>query len=100
MVSKENGLDAALHGVPTVPASDHPLAPGVVTESELPDTRPTADARVAMPQDRQPGGMDPSPEHADYTRQAENQGAHEARVSLLRRHPIAIPTGALVFALV
>jgi len=53
-----------------------------------------------MPQDRQPGGMDPSPEHSDDVPQAENQSAHETRAGLLRRHPIAVPAGALVFALV
>jgi membrane fusion protein (multidrug efflux system) len=98
MVSKANGLDEAAHEVPTVPASDHPLAPGVVIKSELADTRSSAEAKVAVPQDRQPGGMDPSPEHADDTEQA--QDAREPRANLLRRHPIAIPTGALVFALV
>src|SRR5260370_40474357 len=98
MVWKENGLDEALHGIPTVPASDHPLAPGVVTESELPDARPPAEAKVAIPQDRRPG-MDPLPEHADDAQQVENQGAHRTRSRLLRRHPIAIPTGALAFAL-
>jgi membrane fusion protein (multidrug efflux system) len=98
MVSKANGLDEAAHEVPTVPASDHPLAPGVVIKSELADTRSSAEAKVAVPQDRQPGGMDPSPEHADDTEQA--QDAREPRANLLRRHPIAIPTGALAFALV
>jgi membrane fusion protein, multidrug efflux system len=99
MVSKENGLDEALHVVPTVPASDYPLAPGVVSEGELPTAvvRPAAEAKVATPQDRQPGGMDPPP---DDSPQAKSQSAHEARASRLRRHPIAIPTGALVFALV
>jgi membrane fusion protein, multidrug efflux system len=100
MVSKENGLDEAAHEVPTVPASGHPLAPGVVIESELPDTRPPAEAKAAVPQDRQSGGVDPSREHADDTQQVEKQDAHEARASLLRRHPIAIPIGALVFAMV
>src|SRR5882724_1426510 len=102
MVSNGNDLDDAPHAVPTVPASDHPLAPGVVAEGELParDTRPTADGKVAMPQNRRPGGMDPLPEHADDTQQAENPSAHETRAGLLRRHPIAVPTGALFFALV
>jgi membrane fusion protein (multidrug efflux system) len=39
------------------------------------------------------------PEHADDAQQAENPSAHETRVRLLRRHPIAIPTGAIVFML-
>jgi membrane fusion protein (multidrug efflux system) len=101
MVSNGNELDDAPHVVPTVPASDYPLAPGVVTEGELPteDVRPAAEAKVAVPQDRQPGGVDPSPQHAGGTPQAENPSAHETRASLLRRHPIAIPTGALVFTL-
>src|SRR5882724_5188337 len=102
MVSNGTDLDDAPHVVPTVPGSDYPLARGAVAECELPtrDTRPAADARVAMPQDRQPGGMDPSPEHSDDVPRAENQGAHETRADLLRRHPIAVPAGALVFALV
>jgi membrane fusion protein (multidrug efflux system) len=100
MVSKANGLDEAAHEVPTVPASDHPLAPGVVIESELADTRPPTKAKGAVPQDRQPGGIDPSREHADDTQRVEKQDAREPRANLLRRHPIAIPTGALVFALV
>jgi len=101
MVSNGTDLDDAPHVVPTVPDSDYPLAPSVVAEGELPteDTRPAADARVAMPQDRQAGGMDPSPEHSDDVPQAENQGVHETRAGLLRRHPIAVPAGALVFAL-
>jgi membrane fusion protein, multidrug efflux system len=100
MALKDNGLGEAAHQVPTVPASDHPLAPGVVIDSELPDTRPPGEARIAVPQDRQSGGIDPSPEHADDAQQVENQGAHKTRAHLLRRHPIAIATGALVFALV
>jgi membrane fusion protein (multidrug efflux system) len=100
MVSKANGLDEAAHEVPTVPASDHPLAPGVVIESELADTRPPTKAKGAVPQDRQPGGIDPSREHADDTQRVEKQDAREPRANLLRRHPIAIPTGALAFALV
>ncbi|HEV7394358.1 MAG TPA: hypothetical protein VGO08_22150, partial [Burkholderiales bacterium] len=101
MVPNGNDLDDAPHVVPTVPDSDHPLAPGVVAEGELPteDTRPAADARVAKPPDRQPSGKDPLPEHADDTQQAEDPSARETRVSLLRRHPIAIPAGTLVFAL-
>src|SRR5882757_2066731 len=101
MVSNGNDLDDAPHAVPAAPASDHPLAPGVVTEGELParDTRPVADARVAVPPDRQPGGKDPLPEDADDTQQAKDPSARETRASLLRRHPIAIPAGALVFAL-
>jgi membrane fusion protein (multidrug efflux system) len=53
-----------------------------------------------VPQDRQPGGIDPSREHADDTQRVEKQDAREPRANLLRRHPIAIPTGALAFALV
>jgi membrane fusion protein (multidrug efflux system) len=100
MALKENDLAEAPHEVPTVPPSDHPLAPGVVTEGELPaeDARPAAKAKVAVP-DRQPGGTDPLREHPEDTQQPENASAHEARASLLRRHPIAIPVGALVFIL-
>jgi membrane fusion protein (multidrug efflux system) len=97
MALKENGLDEPVHEVPTVPASDHPLAPGVVIESELPDTRPPAEAKVAVPHDRQSGGIDPSPAHAGDTKWVEKQDAY---ASLLRRHPISIPIGALVFPLV
>src|SRR5438445_9883270 len=101
MVSNGNDLDNATRVVPTVPASDYPLAPGLVAEGEFPtrDTRPAADARVATPQDHQPAGMDPSPEHSDDTQQAEIQSAHEARAGLLRRHPIGIPIAAIVFTL-
>jgi membrane fusion protein, multidrug efflux system len=101
MVSNGNDLGDAPHVVPTVPDSDYPLAPGVIAEGELPaeDTRHAADARVATPQDRQPGGMDPSPEHSDDVPQAENQSTRERRAGLLRRHPIVVPAGALVFAL-
>jgi membrane fusion protein (multidrug efflux system) len=101
MVSKESDLDDAPHVVPTVPPPDQPLVPREVTEDELPieDVRPAAEAKVAMPRDRAPGGIDPSPEHANDAPQAENPNAHETRASLRRRHPIAIPAGALVFAL-
>jgi membrane fusion protein (multidrug efflux system) len=101
MALKENDLAEAPHEIPTVPPSDHSLAPSVVTEGELPaeDARPAAEAKVAVPQDRQPGGTDPLREHPEDTQQAENGSAHEVRASLLRRHPIAIPVGVLVFIL-
>jgi membrane fusion protein (multidrug efflux system) len=101
MALKENDLAEAPHEVPTVPASDHPLAPRVVAEDELPteDVRPTAEAKVATPQDRPAEGKDPLPEHAEDTQPAENPSAREAHASLLRRHRIAVPAGALVFML-
>jgi membrane fusion protein (multidrug efflux system) len=51
------------------------------------------------PLDREPGGVDRQPQQSGDTEQAQSPSTDEARTSLLRRHPILIPTGALVLAL-
>jgi membrane fusion protein (multidrug efflux system) len=99
MVSKENSLGDTPDALKLAPGP--PLAPGAVTEGELPsqDARPIADATVAIPPDREPGGVEQSPEQSDDTKQAENPREHEVHAGFLRRHPIAIAAGAIVFAL-
>src|SRR5437868_3693061 len=103
MVSNGNGLDSARHAVPIARelASVPPSAPGAVTEGELPvqHARPTAEATVGPPGDREPGGVDRRPKQSGDTGQAEGPSTDAARTSVLRRHPILIPTGALVLAL-
>jgi membrane fusion protein, multidrug efflux system len=102
MLAKEESLDTARQAVPKGPEAfrDPPGAPAL-REGELrtPGARQSIEARAPAPQDRQARDLEPPADKPDGTRQAEGPIGDEGRKSLVRRHPIAIPVGAIFLAL-
>jgi membrane fusion protein, multidrug efflux system len=102
MLSKGNSLDVAPHPVPG-PPSDAPPPLALVAEGDLRilDARRPVEARA--PQDREPGGVNPSAKDSDDAQQTGNSTGDDAHKNFRRCHPITVATGgaillALVFA--
>jgi len=99
MKPNENGSDAAPDTVTAAPERRSAPAAPIGDAQGTEESRLAAEATLAMPQDRQPDGADTSRESADDTQPAESPSVHQTHASLLRRHPIAISAGAMVFIL-
>jgi membrane fusion protein (multidrug efflux system) len=93
---KPNGNDSDAAPDAVTAAPERPAAPAARTAGAQANDQvePVAEPTIAIP-----GGTDALREAADDTQPAESPRAHDEHASLLHRHPIAIPAGAVVFVL-